>query len=504
MKKIVKTLIFVFLFFFGVIIKVNAEYAYCFYGISPNDNDLKIKTGTFKKEKASVVLEIAYNSEIDDLKSPKLVGRYIPTSEADFSDGYEKEWSKDITHEPIDCPGYDAPCFYDLPPANINNLRDNEGKLACPDMYLYEYIVDSMEGRNNGGEDSINWIISFSKDEKPDVEKSYSGWHYYERHIMNPDPNYSKVSNSSNDKSDSTPSKEIATTCKYKYENYVDTAFINGSGEIQFSILKDGTVDEITNFSGQVLGNHELVYEGSKIESLECPTYLKFKSASFEKKVTISIGDKDNYDAIYNGAISTTDDNKLSFKYTSLKNSEKTISITVVNNAFKASFDGEDITITNMDLINSTTPPKFIIYKDGQYTFTDTIDKSGSDLFASSVAYTGLKALTSKEIEATCNALFGGGEGGFMTFLKENVFKIIYIVVPIILLVLTTIDFSKVVFNDDKDGIKNAWKRFGKRAIAAILIYLTPTILIFIADVIGANDVNSCIKAIRNYSESDN
>ena len=88
-----------------------------------------------------------------------------------------------------------------------------------------------------------------------------------------------------------------------------------------------------------------------------------------------------------------------------------------------------------------------------------------------------------------------------MTFLKENVFKIIYIAVPIILLVLTTIDFSKVVFNDDKDGIKNAWKRFGKRAIAAVLIYLTPTILIFIADVIGANDVNSCIKAIQNMDK---
>ena len=122
-------------------------------------------------------------------------------------------------------------------------------------------------------------------------------------------------------------------------------------------------------------------------------------------------------------------------------------------------------------------------------------------MYIISSSFNALKDLSLNQITATCEQLFGGGDGGFMTFLKKNVFKIIYIAVPIILLVLTTVDFAKVVFNDDKDGIRNAWKRFGKRAIAAVLIYLTPTILIFIADVIGADDVNSCIKAIQNMDK---
>ncbi len=155
--------------------------------------------------------------------------------------------------------------------------------------------------------------------------------------------------------------------------------------------------------------------------------------------------------------------------------------------------------------------PQYIIKEKNtnNYSFATTIPSNSNDynvyMLSSKVNALGrteLGNLDLNKITATCEQLFGGGDGGFMTFLKENVFKIIYIAVPIILLVLTTIDFSKVVFNDDKDGIKNAWKRFGKRAIAAILIYLTPTILIFIADVIGADDVNSCIKAIQNMDKS--
>ena len=494
MKKIVKTLIFVFLFFFGVIIKANAEYVYCYYGYTPDDSDFLItkRNCLFScDERASLVLQIAYDDTRDDLKKPYIYGTIIEAKDADYSDGYAKETDKDTNRETIDCLITNTTCFSDLPSINLKNIQDNNGKLTCPDVYLYKKVNTNPVN----GSKSSTWTISLD----PNAESLY-GKKFDKKYTVTPDLNYS---NKSEDPEPENNTKIVAT-CNYKYENYVHTAFISGSGTVGFSILEDGTVDEIIS-TGDTLNGENFVFDG-KIDDKKCPLALSFekKMGWTSSKFYIRTCNSSNCDAYYDGDINSGEDNKFELSYISLKNSENEIKISASENVYKVVLNDQTITIENIDQVTNTTPPKYILYKDGQYTFTDTIDKSGDDLFASSGAYTGLKALTSKEIEATCNALFGGGEGGFMTFLKENVFKIIYIVVPIILLVLTTIDFSKVVFNDDKDGIKNAWKRFGKRAIAAVLIYLTPTILIFIADVIGANDVNSCIKAIRNYSESDN
>ena len=79
----------------------------------------------------------------------------------------------------------------------------------------------------------------------------------------------------------------------------------------------------------------------------------------------------------------------------------------------------------------------------------------------------------------TCEQLFGiDDSSNIWTWLKNYIFMPIWIGIPILLIALTTIDFAKVVFVDDKEGIQNAFKRFGKRAVAAVLIFLTPTILI--------------------------
>ena len=91
MKKIFRILIIGFFLFFGIIIKANAEYAYCYYGISPDDKDLLFKEGfwPFSSDiKASVVLTIAYDTEKENFKTPVFLGRYINVNDANFSDGY--------------------------------------------------------------------------------------------------------------------------------------------------------------------------------------------------------------------------------------------------------------------------------------------------------------------------------------------------------------------------------------------------------------------------------
>ena len=104
------------------------------------------------------------------------------------------------------------------------------------------------------------------------------------------------------------------------------------------------------------------------------------------------------------------------------------------------------------------------------------------------------------EIEKTCEVIYGDD---FIHFLKNNVLNVIYIIVPIILLVLTTVDFVKVVMSNEKDGVKKAGSRFGKRVVAAILIYLTPTILIFLAEILGASTISDCAKYIQKIAKEE-
>ncbi|MBQ8892596.1 MAG: hypothetical protein IJ068_07025 [Bacilli bacterium] len=107
-----------------------------------------------------------------------------------------------------------------------------------------------------------------------------------------------------------------------------------------------------------------------------------------------------------------------------------------------------------------------------------------------------------ENIEETCKGLFGNE---ILEWLDENVFMIIRIGVPILLILLTSFDFAKVVFTDDKEGIQNAFKRFGKRAIAAVLIFLTPTIILIIADLVGVNDnFKDCVNYLNEKVESSN
>ena len=146
------------------------------------------------------------------------------------------------------------------------------------------------------------------------------------------------------------------------------------------------------------------------------------------------------------------------------------------------------------------TLPKYILKNGNSFTFSDTkVDDNETYMYVSYL----LQIVIDSDgaIEETCRNLLGDE---FLTFLNDNVFKIIYIAIPILLIVLTSFDFAKVVFIDDKEGIQGAFKKFGKRAVAAVLIYFVPTILIFIVNLIGADDVEKCAQTIKNITEQQN
>lgn len=89
--------------------------------------------------------------------------------------------------------------------------------------------------------------------------------------------------------------------------------------------------------------------------------------------------------------------------------------------------------------------------------------------------------------------------GDKMIDLLKNVVKILRILIPIILNVFGIIDFAKAIFAGNEDDMKKAQKKFIKRLIIGIVIYLIPSLLNLVLNV--ANKIwpvidNTCIKDI--------
>ena len=69
------------------------------------------------------------------------------------------------------------------------------------------------------------------------------------------------------------------------------------------------------------------------------------------------------------------------------------------------------------------------------------------------------------------------------------VFFILKILIPIILIVFGSIDFAKAVLSSKDDEIKKSAKTLVMRAIAGVIIFFVPTLLDFIVELLGEDDL---------------
>lgn len=88
------------------------------------------------------------------------------------------------------------------------------------------------------------------------------------------------------------------------------------------------------------------------------------------------------------------------------------------------------------------------------------------------------------DVASFCN---GPVQGVFTTI--GWVFFILKIVVPIILIVMGSIDLAKAVAASKDDEIKKAVGSLVKRAVLGVLIFFIPTILSFVVELIGGEDI---------------
>lgn len=90
----------------------------------------------------------------------------------------------------------------------------------------------------------------------------------------------------------------------------------------------------------------------------------------------------------------------------------------------------------------------------------------------------------------------GSGLGKVMGIIGYVIWGI-KVVVPIILIIVGMLDMGKAVTLKDEGEIKKAQNSLIKKLIAAVIVFLVPTLVGLIMGVIGSNDWKNCAACIN-------
>ena len=96
--------------------------------------------------------------------------------------------------------------------------------------------------------------------------------------------------------------------------------------------------------------------------------------------------------------------------------------------------------------------------------------------------------------DLSCTGIFAGE---FLEAMREYVYLPIKWATPILLLVLTSFDFAKVVFGGKKEDMDKAKNNFLKRTVAAFIIFFAPDIIILIANLASGDKISSCMNSLK-------
>lgn len=92
-----------------------------------------------------------------------------------------------------------------------------------------------------------------------------------------------------------------------------------------------------------------------------------------------------------------------------------------------------------------------------------------------------------------------GGLLPIVKFIKNGIFPLIQIGIPIILIIMGSLDLGKAVLSNDEKEIKGATGKLIKRAIAAVAVFFVVTLVTLLMGMFGTTGVSTGT-ADRNWS----
>lgn len=91
------------------------------------------------------------------------------------------------------------------------------------------------------------------------------------------------------------------------------------------------------------------------------------------------------------------------------------------------------------------------------------------------------------------NSMLGDPEDpNSVAWLVQHIFNFIKIVGPILVVLLSSIDFAKVIIKSDDEAMAKAQKKLILRLILAGLLFVIPTLVNVILDVFGMTSTSTC------------
>ena len=91
---------------------------------------------------------------------------------------------------------------------------------------------------------------------------------------------------------------------------------------------------------------------------------------------------------------------------------------------------------------------------------------------------------------ADCNGIFAPD---FLESLNKYVYVPIKWITPILLIILTSVDFAGVVIGGKKENMEKAKNNFMKRLVAALIIFFAPDVVRLLVDFIQNQSISSCM-----------
>lgn len=116
-----------------------------------------------------------------------------------------------------------------------------------------------------------------------------------------------------------------------------------------------------------------------------------------------------------------------------------------------------------------------------KYTDTEFYEQERQNTTASSELIGGTVSgtdVSGDKVNVNCNELFGSkSDPNSLSYLINEILMYPKIIVPILLILLGTLDFAKAVISSKEDQMKKAQSTFVKRVIAAVAIFFVPALV---------------------------
>lgn len=91
-----------------------------------------------------------------------------------------------------------------------------------------------------------------------------------------------------------------------------------------------------------------------------------------------------------------------------------------------------------------------------------------------------------------------GGLGSIVRLIKKGVFPIIQIGIPILLIIMGTVDLGKAVISSDEKEVKGAQSRLIKRCIYAVVIFFMVTLVSIVMGLVATSQDKNVSKKDAN------